>query len=980
MNPTVNRLANVGCCVALIALLGWNVRAQDKAAGKQPEPPTPEQLKFFEAKVRPILVEHCHKCHGPDKQKGELRLDSIQAILEGGRNGPALVPGHPEKSLMVKAIGYTDPDLKMPRDQPLTKEQVADLTRWVKMGAPWPATDKVAGGKKEMQITDKDRNHWAFKPVARPAVPKVKNAAWVKNAIDAFILEKLEAKGLAPAPPASKLELVRRLYYDLTGLPPTPKEAEDFVNDTSPKAYENLIDALLSSPGYGEKWARHWLDLVHFAETNSYERDGPKPHIWRFRDYVIRAFNQDKPFDRFLREQLAGDELPDADSEALIATGYYRLGIWDDEPSDPRLARYDGLDDIVATTSQVFLGLTVDCARCHDHKIDPIPQKDYYRLLAFFHNVNHYRNGGPTDELPIFANAAAKQEFDKKAKDLQEKRNALQGSLTEIEKEFVAKYEKNPGDVKQTDLDDLQYRYYRDSWNKLPDFASLKHEDAGKVPSQLFDINLRTRNDTFGFVFEGVLIVPQDGKYTFFLDSDDGSRLTVAGKVVLEYDGIHGLGKEKTATVELTKGRQPIKLEYFQNVGGLGLYVAWSGPGFGRKMLSAPEGGIDLKKDIAKLIASEGPRLLGKDKTQQYTKLRKELDGLKKQDVASERCLGVTESGGNADTFVLLRGNPATKGAKVEPGFPQVLTGHVPVITPPGAKSSGRRLALAEWLVSKDNPLTARVTVNRLWQYHFGRGIVRSPNNFGTQGDKPTHPELLDWLASEFVERGWSMKAMHRLILTSNAYKMSSHGNTKALAADPTNDLLWRFDMRRLSAEEIRDSILMVSGNLNRKMFGPGIYPEIPKEVMAGQSMPGKGWGKSSPQEQARRSVYVHVKRSLLLPILETFDLAETDRTTPVRFSSTQPTQALLMLNSEFINKQADIFAKRLKQEAGDKAEDQVKLALHLAMARVPTAREVERGTRLIAALQQEDGASADVALKYFCLMVFNLNEFVYLD
>ncbi|HYV36026.1 MAG TPA: DUF1553 domain-containing protein [Gemmataceae bacterium] len=532
-------------------------------------------------------------------------------------------------------------------------------------------------------------------------------------------------------------------------------------------------------------------------------------------------------------------------------------------------------------------------------------------------------------------------------------------------------------------MDDLSYRFYRDSWTTLPDFTLVKHEDAGKLSNQLFDISVRTRDEAFGFVFEGVLIVPQDGQYTFFLDSDDGSRLTVNSKVVLEYDGIHGVGQEKSAKVDLPKGRLPIKLEYFQNQGGLGLDVAWSGPGFGRKPLSASDSPKEANKDIAKLLKSDGTRILGKDAMQKYAQLQKDLDALKKQKIPSDLCLGVTEPGSKApETFVLIRGNASVKGVKVEPGFPQVLTSEAPNLPtlPIGSPTSGRRLTLANWLVSKDNPLTARVTVNRLWQYHFGRGIVRSTSNFGTQGDKPTHPELLDWLASEFVERGWSMKAMHRLILTSSAYQMSSKPNAKAHEADPMNDLFWRFDMRRLTAEEIRDSILAVSGNLNRKMGGPGIYPEIPKEVLAGQSMPGKGWGKSNATEQARRSIYVHVKRSLLLPLLEVFDLAEADRSTAVRFSTTQPTQALLLFNSDFTHKQAAIFAKRLQQEAGNKVEDQLKLALSLATCRTPAPAEVQRLTKLYTNLREQDGASAEVAMRYVCVVVLNLNEFIYVD
>ncbi len=845
---------------ALIPIAMCACAARARAADAALSPPqgaaAAEEVRFFETKIRPLLAENCFQCHGPRKQEENLRLDSRAAALAGGDRGPAIVPGKPDESLLIKAVKHLD-DLEMPPKKQLSREQIADLTLWVKSGAVWP-DDKASAGatvRAGYQVTDKDRSHWAFQPVKRPAVPTVKNRAWVANPIDSFILAKLEANGLQPSPPADKRELVRRLYYDLTGLPPTPADVEAFVADRSPKAYETLVDRLLFSPHYGEKWARHWLDLVRYAESNSYERDDPKPHAWRYRDYVIRSFNDDKAYDRFIREQLAGDEMPDADDDGLIATGYYRLGIWDDEPSDPDLARFDGLDDIVATTGQVFLGLTIDCARCHDHKIDPIPQKDYYRLLSFFAGVNHYRNSGPTDELALSGNTATSQDRELLARELEQKRAHLVESIAALESRFRREY-----------------------------FA------AGKGPAA-------------------------------------GDRLQ---------DNVTQGGADVAAT----------------------------------------------NLDVASLIQTDGDRVLGTAEFKRYQYLQGRLEALKSETAPAGAALGVTESGpAPPETFVLLRGNPHNHGDKVEPAFPDVLGGETPVIPtpPPGAKTSGRRLALANWLASEANPLTPRVIVNRIWQYHFGRGIVRSPNNFGTQGDKPTHPELLDWLATEFMSNGWRMKPLHRLIVTSNAYKMSSRGNPQALAADPTNDLLWRFEMRRLTGEEIRDSILAMSGSLNLKMFGPSVYPEIAAEVLAGQSRPGVGWGHSPPEEQSRRSIYVHVKRSLLLPILEGFDLPETDRSSPVRFSTTQPTQALGMLNSAFVNEQAGLFASRLRHEAGDDTAARVRLALNLATARPPTKREIESGVKLIDRLQH-DGASGDAALRDFCLMVLNLNEFIYLD
>jgi mono/diheme cytochrome c family protein len=819
-------------------------------------PASPEAVRFFEAKVRPVLVVNCYQCHGESKQEDNLRLDSRAGIIAGGDQGPAVVPGNPDESLLIKAVKHS-PDLSMPPKKQLASEQIADLTLWVKSGAVWPDDGKTAAAppRKGMQITAKDRAHWAFQPVKEPPIPTVKNAAWVTNSIDAFILARLEAKGLSPNLPADKRQLVRRLYYDLTGLPPTPAEVEAFVADSSPGAYDALVDRLLESPHYGEKWGRNWLDLVRYAETNSYERDDAKPNVWRYRDYVIRSLNEDKPYDQFVREQLAGDELSPPTPDSLIATGYYRLGIWDDEPADRDLARYNELDDIVATTSQVFLGLTVDCARCHDHKIDPIPQKDYYKLVSFFQNVNPYHNGGPSDELPIMGSPEDRAAYEQAVRELDKNRNRVHRSIVELDEKFRRLY------LTEKKLAE-----------KKPDSkASAPPDKAAAKP----------------------------------------------------------------------------------------------------------------KPDFGRLIQTDGERILGKEDFQRYQQLRADLDALVHQKPQGNVALGVSESGPQApDTFVLLRGNPQNKGDKVEPGFLTVLGDEKAVVPKPSpeAKTTGRRTALANWITKRENPLTARVMVNRVWQYHFGRGIVRSPNNFGTQGDRPTHPELLDWLASEFVRQGWRLKPLHRMIVRSSAYRMSSAGNAQALALDPLNDLFWRFDMRRLTAEEVRDSILAVSGRLNSKMFGPSVFPEIQAEVLAGESVPGKGWGKSSPEDQSRRSIYVHEKRSLPLPLLEAFDLGETDRTNPVRFSTTQPTQSLQMLNGPFLNEQTAALAARLRKEAGGDVRQQVRLALNLVTDRPPRDEEIERGMKLIETLRSRDGASEEAALRLFCLMTLNLNEFIYVD
>jgi hypothetical protein len=656
--------------------------------------------------------------------------------------------------------------------------------------------------------------------------------------VDAFILAKLEEVSLSPAQPATRQQLIRRACYDLTGLPPTPAEVNAFVNDPDPSAYEKLIDRLLDSPHYGEKWGRHWLDLVRYAESNSFERDGTKPFVWRYRDYVIRSFNEDKPYDQFLIEQLAGDELETPTLDSVIATGYFRLGQWDDEPVDPVQASYDDLDDIVATTSQTMLGLTVNCARCHDHKIDPIPQTDYYQMVSFFENIRRYGVRG--DDSVMAASV-----------------KTMPGDATEAEKQ-----------THQRRTDELKQKLAEIEAIVKPDFEPVEHEDFQYEMNRLPLVEKRV---------DGLITRKQFNEYR---------RLT-----------------------------------------------------------------NDLKQHL------ENP-------------------------AGSIKVLCVKENGAQApESFVRIRGNAGVKGDPVEPAFISVLSPPEPDIdTPQHGESTGRRLALAKWIASPENPLTARVMANRLWQYHFGRGIVRSSGDFGFQGTPPTHPELLDWLAAEFVRQDWSIKSMHRLIMNSNAYRMSSAFNPSADEIDPANDRFWRFNLRRLTAEEIRDSILAVTQELNlSKMFGPSFFTELPPEVLAGQSRPGQNWGNSSAEERRRRSIYIHVKRSLPVPILSTNDSADTDNPCPVRFITTQPTQALGLLNSKFSNDQARLFAADISKQF-PALERQVEAILHRVMQRSPSPAEIERGVKFVEDLTSGEKTDPQQALEYFCLLAINLNEFVYVD
>jgi hypothetical protein len=952
--------------LATIALFGLTIPSLALAQGATA--PGRDAIDF-DRQIKPLLAKRCYHCHGPDQAEGGLQFNDREVVFSEVDSGNIpVVPGSPEDSELLRRISSDSEFERMPPpdEKPLSGEEIALVRRWIEQGAVW-------------------KGHWAFEDLSRPEVPQVKQAQWVANPIDAFVLAQLEANGLQPTPAADKVALLRRVYYDLTGLPPTPAEVDAFLADTSPEAYERVVDRLLDSPHYGERWARHWLDVVRFAETNSFERDNPKPHAWRFRDYVIRSFNADKPYDQFIIEQLAGDEMPDPTNDSLIATGYYRLGLWDDEPADRLLARFDEFDDLVSTTSQAFLGLTLNCARCHDHKIDPIPQTDYYGMVAFFQNIQPMSNGGPNIERPLFQDQQAEAEYRQRTAELEQHRNEVQQQITQIETAFRAAYSQREkqNSLAANDLDQLTFRFYRDSWTALPDFDNLKAETTGKVPGGLFDIGLRTRDSAIGFVFEGILVVPTDGEYTFYLDSDDGSRLTIDGQQVIEYDGVHGMGSEQQATVKLAAGRHPIRLDYFQSGNGLGLQVAWQGPGFERRSLTPESGEAEVPGRIEQAIARQGRKLLSQEQVAAYRDLRKQLAELNREQVPVEKALCVTERGTTVDdTFVMQRGNPRLPGDKVEPTFPTLVDTAKPEIAPPpsGIESSGRRYVLAKWIASPENKMTSRVMVNRIWQHHFGRGIVRSPNNFGQLGVPPTHPRLLDWLATRFVELDWQMKPLHKLIVMSNTYRMDSRPSDLALEKDPANDLFSRFDMRRLSAEEVRDSVHAVNGRLNDKMYGPGFYPTISQEVLAGQSVPGKGWGNSSPEQQARRSIYIHVKRSLITPLLEDFDFPDTDTSCEARFMTTQPAQALGLLNGDFLNGEAKAFAERIRQEAGTDPDAQIRRAIRLVAGRPVTDDDLRIGRELMQTLKDKYQLSDEQALQQYCVFALNLNEFIYLD
>ena len=819
---------------------------------------TKEQVEFYEKDVKAVLDQHCLKCHGAEpKVKGELNLTTRGAVLAGGESGAVYDPKKPENSRLLKGLDYSDPDFRMPPKGKMSDKEIAVLTKWVKDGLAFPADklDAVAQAHPKPKggvVTEDAKRYWAYQPVKRPSVPVIQNPkSKIQNPIDAFIASKLEAKQLTPAKPADRVQLARRAYYDLWGLAPSPEQIDEFVNDATPNAWEKLIDKLLASPHYGEKWGRHWLDVVRYAESNGYERDGPKPNAWKYRDYVIRSFNADKPYDQFVKEQIAGDEMPGENPDAIIATGFYRLGTWDDEPADPLLALYEGYDDLVTVAGQGFLAMTLNCARCHDHKVDPIPQTDYYKLLSFFRDIR------PFQDVRGLSNS-----------------------------------------TNSTDITPPERR-------KVYEVAEKERQ------AKLADLTKKI--------------------------------------VAIENEVIKTMSAEDQRAAE----------------------------------------GPDRPAVAAKVI-----RLLQGEKRIEYTMLKKDRNDLEKKSKpeGQEFALSVNFCDPRPPTvYVLPRGNAHAKGAEVKPGFPDVLSFPVPTIPESKGKSSGRRTVLANWIASKDNPLTARVMVNRVWQGHFGRGIVPTPNDFGGLGEKPTHPELLDWLAAEFMNPAsggrepvvpWAFKRLHKLIMMSETYQRSSTAIDANLKADPTNNLYWRFNMRRLNSEEVRDSILAASGSLNEKMFGPSVFPKLSAEVLAGISFPDKEahWPKSKPEDAARRTMYVFVKRSLQVPILATHDQADTDNSCPVRYTTTVPTQALGLLNGEFANESATAFAARLMREVPDDLKAQITRGIRLTTGRIPAEAEVARDVAFVQDMKAKHKLDDKTALARFCLLLLNANEFVYLD
>lgn len=786
------------------------VAVADEVPSKSRPIADPAVIEFFETHVRPVLAEYCYECHGPESDhEAGLRVDTLSSLLVGGDTGPAIVPGKPEESLLIDTINYGD-IYQMPPDSKLSAEKIAALTKWVQIGAPWPGDQgvdahNVEDRKQDYKYTEQDRSHWAFQPPIEPPVPPVKKSSWPKTPIDQFVLEQLEANGLTPAPPADKRTLIRRATYDLHGLPPTPEEVQSFLEDDAPEAFRRVVDRLLESPRYGERWGRHWLDIARYADSNGSDNNRLHANGYRYRDYVVSAFNDDLPFDRFVLEQLAGDLLPydsrEERNRLWIATGFLALGPKPLLMNDVPLAEMDVVDEQIRTVSSAFMSLTFGCSRCHNHKFDPLPMTDYYALAGIFKSTK------VIDDYDILIHRSWTE-------------RAL-GSEEEVRR----------------------HRYMKREHDRVNDLRRL-----------ITDMKIK--------------------------------EVHIAEMAVV---------RTKLADIPVA---------------------------------------VSVRK------------------------------------------------GDVADCAVHLRGNPQTKGKIVPRRFPVILAG---LSQPPIPEENSGRLELAQWLTSDDHPLTSRVIANRIWKWHFGEGIVRSTDNFGTQGQKPDNQPLLDWLAVRFTKLGWSFKSMHRLMMLSSTYQMSSQNNEETWNADPENRFLWRFPLRRLSAEEIRDAMLLISGELDDASGGPVLPGSINYELADFKSHVRKQIRKA--YDTRRRSIYLPVIRSGLFNLFSVFDFADPSIVTGSRGSTTVAPQALFMLNSDFVSEMTGATASALLKQTTQSDDQRIEQIYEKALCRSPSQKEIQRAKQF---LKQYDNltiaqgsaqpASQKAAWQAFCRVIFSSNEFIYLQ
>ena len=842
----------------------------------------------FSKDIQPVFEQSCWNCHGASMQLSKLDLRTREGALKGGERGPAIVPGKADQSRMYRLIAGLEMPA-MPFDgAKLTTEQIAAIKNWIDQGAHWdapgnPVASAAAAGPENAPLPPGARDYWAFKLPVQAPVPKV--AAELKNPIDRFLEKARQEKGLKAAPRADRLTLVRRAYLDLIGLPPSPAETAEFLADKSPDAWEKLIDKLLASPHYGERWGRHWLDVARYADSSGYEDDHDRPNAWRYRDYVVRSFNDDKPYDVFMKEQIAGDELDQRTNDSMIATGFLRQGarVEAREKDNPQY-RFDYLDDVIATVGKGMLGLTVQCARCHNHKFDPILQKDYYALEATFF-------GYVETTYPLVPKEDA-DAYNKKVAETNARQAPLRAQIKKIEAPYRQKLMAEA--IKR-------------------DFPENVQRAVAKPESE------RTEGER--------LLADQVLKSALFQLPIDQS---MTPEDLAKKKALNGQIKE------IEKERpKPLPMADITTDGD----YRFSPRASGDEALPGKAGAKDAEIQGSYLHTGPG---------------RYEVP----------------------PAYFLIRGDMHTPGALMKPGFITVATyGNPPTEIPrPDGNTSGRRLAFAEWLASGENPLPARVMVNRIWSHHFGKGIVATLDNLGKMGDQPTNPELLDWLAVEFRNRGWSMKQMHRLMMTSRAYQMASrYDDPEDAAKDSEDACLWRYRIQRLDAEAIRDSIMSVAGTLDLTMGGPPVFAHVQPELLDAVSH-GRIHGIYNNQDDGpavwRRSIYLYMKRNLPFPMLQVFDLPDLNVSFGARNVSTVATQALTLMNNEFVIRQAKLFADRVKEASGDDPAKQIDTAYRIALTRPPTAKEMAVAMDLV----------KQRSLVSFTNVLLNLNEFLYTE
>ena len=912
---------------------------------------TPEQLEYFEKNVRPVLVSSCQPCHNAKTKSSGLDLSSAAGFTAGGSGGTLIPRDQLESSHLLKAIGYED-SLKMPPMGKLKPEQIESLTNWVKMGAPWPGADMSAAvvapaAKKE--FTEEQKNFWAFQGVKDPAVPKVKDATWVKTPVDAFILAKLEEKGLKPAPPATKTALLRRATFDLTGLPPTEQEIADFLADNSPKAFEKVVDRLLASPRYGERWGRHWLDVARYADSTGNDEDHRYPYAWRYRDYVISAFNSDMPYDQFVREQIAGDLLPPPANEkfnvnGMVATGFLALGAKALAQVDKKKMLYDVWDEQVDVTSRAFLGMTMACARCHDHKFDPILTKDYYFMVGMFASTKSFEKVSQGVASLLYRPLTTDQDY--KAYEVYQAKVAMVNLQAEelMDPEVQKAAEKNAARVAEYML--AARSVYADG-HTAKDVAKEKSLDAGVLNKW---VKLLTAKPEKGSTEKP------------FLDEWNAATPDKLADVAQTYQTRYqtalsgyfdNVAKTHASTRKKLEAGDPVK-ETIKADGKDPFYNAVIGRN-GPFVISG--------RDREKLISDATWERV-------YT-LRGQAEAMKQAGPAEPDMADAVAEDKPVQQKVLMRGDYNSPGEDAPLSVPAILVKAEPA---PKTFNGSGRLEVANWIANAKNPMTARVMVNRLWMWHYGEGIVGTPDNFGKMGARPTHPELLDYLASRFVEGGWSVKKMQRMMMLSNAYQMATDTDEKTMAADPENALISRFNRQRLDVEEIRDGMLAIDGSLDATMGG------TLQSGFGTDSENSSGRLSLNPETVKRRTVYLPLRRSNLPTLLNLYDFGDATTVNGKRALTNVAPQALFMMNSEFVTERAKNVTKALLDNKNLNDRDRLQQMFLKALDRQPEPEETDAAFTYMNRFKEKFHADELAAWQSFFHILLTSNEFIYLE